>query len=107
MKFRIVYTKKALDDIDGIYNYISEVLNEPAIAKKLIKAILQSIRTLEENPNRHHLCDEEELRAQNIRLMPVKNYLVAYMPDTENKTVNIIRVFYGRRDISKQLNDTE
>ncbi len=106
MRFRINYTKKALADLDGIYDYIAFTLNEPVIAEKLISSILQSVRTLEEMPNRHRLCDEEVLRNQNIRIMPVKNYIIAYTPDDKAGTVSIIRVLYGGRDISKQLNDT-
>lgn len=105
MKFRINYTNKALSDLDGIYDYISFTLKEPSIAENLIKCILQSVRSLEEMPNRHRLCDEEVLRNQNIRIMPVKNYIIAYVADDKKKTVSVLRVMYGGRDISKQLHD--
>ena len=38
--------------------------------------------------------------------MPVDNYLVFYIPQTEEKTVTVIRVMYGRRDIDAQLKRT-
>lgn len=49
--------------------------------------------------------DEEPLKSQGLRIMPVKNYLVAYIPKEDEHTVYIIRIMYGGRDISKQLND--
>lgn len=105
MKYKINYTKSALDDLDAIYDYIAFSLKEPSIAENLISCILQSARTLEEMPNRHRICDEEVLQKQNIRIMPVKNYIIVYIPDEEKKTVTILRVMYGGRDISKQLDN--
>lgn len=36
MKWTIAYTKKALDELEGIYDYIANSLIEPNIAKSLI-----------------------------------------------------------------------
>ena len=36
--------------------------------------------------------------------MPVDHYLVFYIPSHELKTVHIVRVLYGGRDIEQQLN---
>ena len=107
MNWKIAYTKKALQDIDGIYEYISKVLHEPAIAQKLVTLIMKEIKGLETLPMRHHLFDEEPLKSQGLRIMPVKNYLVAYIPKEDEHTVYIIRIMYGGRDISKQLNDVD
>lgn len=105
MNWKISYTQKALQDLDGIYEYISKVLVEPVIAKRLVTLIMKEIRELESLPMRHHLFDEEPLKSQGLRIMPVKNYLVAYIPKEADHTVYIIRIMYGGRDISKQLND--
>ena len=35
--------------------------------------------------------------------MPVDNYLVFYIPDHQVKTVTVLRVMYGGRDIDSQL----
>ena len=106
MKYKINYTKSALTDLDGIYDYIAFSLKEPSIAENLIHTVLQSVRTLEQMPNRHHLCNEDILRSRNVRIMPVKNYIVAYSTDEQNGVVSIIRILYGGQDISKQLKDT-
>ncbi|GEN32108.1 plasmid stabilization system protein ParE [Cerasibacillus quisquiliarum] len=39
--------------------------------------------------------------------MPVDNFVVLYIPKTEIKTVTIIRVMYGRRNIEKQLQNID
>lgn len=107
MNWKISYTQKALQDLDGIYEYISKVLVEPVIAKRLVTLMMKEIRELKSLPMRHHLFDEEPLKSQGLRIMPVKNYLVAYIPKEDEHTVYIIRIMYGGRDISKQLNDID
>ncbi|MBQ8401784.1 MAG: type II toxin-antitoxin system RelE/ParE family toxin [Clostridia bacterium] len=54
-------------------------------------------------PGRFRLYDKEPWRSRGLRIMPVDNYLVFYIPDTENETVSIIRIMYGGRDIDAQL----
>ena len=54
-------------------------------------------------PERYHLDDKEPWKERNLRIMPVGNYLVFYIPRSEEKTVTVIRVMYGRRDIDAQL----
>ena len=36
-------------------------------------------------------------------MMPVDHYLVFYIPDTAAKTVTVLRVIYGGRDMDAQL----
>ncbi len=107
MIWKIVYARNALSDLDGIYEYISNVLMEPGIAKSLTSHITEEIRGLNQMPHRHHLAEQESLRVRGIRIMSVKKYLVLYLPCDEDKTVQILRIIYGGRDISKQLIETE
>ena len=107
MIWKVEYTKRALSDLDAIYDYIANVLLEPGIAKSLVSLIMKSVRSLDQMPNRHHLAEQESLRQQGVRIMPVKNYLIIYQPCEEEKSVRIIRIIYGGRDISKQLIESE
>ena len=40
-----------------------------------------------------------------MRVMPVDNYLVFYIPDEETAVVTIIRVMYAGRDVDEQLQE--
>ena len=55
-------------------------------------------------PERFSVFEKEPWKSRNLRVMPVDNYLVFYIPDKLTKTVNILRVMYGGRDTEKQLN---
>lgn len=107
MNWKIFYAKKALRELDEIYDYISDVLLAPKAARSLFELISTEIRSLSQMPMRNGLCDESPWREVGIRKMTVKNYLIFYRPDEENHTVYILKIIYGGRDISKHLTDIE
>ena len=43
-------------------------------------------------------------KSRGLRVLPVDNYLVLYIPDNDKKVVTILRVMYAGRDIDNQLN---
>lgn len=43
------------------------------------------------------------LRERNMRIMPVRNYLVFYVLTHNNLIVTVMRIMYGGRDIDRQL----
>ncbi len=56
-------------------------------------------------PERFRSYDKEPWQSRGLRIMPVDNYCVFYIPDQEKQVVTIIRVMYGKRDIDSQLNN--
>ncbi len=104
MKYSVVLSPEALNDIDGIYSYIAVALCEKEIAAKMIRQIENSILSLGEMPKRFKLYDEEPWRSRGLHVMNVKKYLVFYIPDDNTQTVNVLRVIYGSRDIDNELN---
>ena len=47
--------------------------------------------------------DKDPWKSRNLRVLPVDNYCVFYIPDNNNGTVTVIRVIYGGRNIEEQL----
>ena len=105
MIWRVDYAEAARQDLRDVLDYISNVLLEPMTAAKQVTRIMDAMDSLENMPMRHRLYDNEPWRSKGLRIMPVDNYIVLYLPDESKKTVSIIRVIYGRRDIDRQLND--
>jgi len=70
-------------------------------------AFLKAIRALDEMPLRHQRYQDEPWNSQGVRYVPVDNYLVFYLLNEKQSTVNIIRIMYKGRDIRAQLNDAE
>lgn len=104
MKWKIYYTADADQDLQDIYDYIADTLLEPVTAVKQTTRIMDATDTLENMPFRHRLYDREPWRTQGLRVLPVDNYLIFYLPNESNNTVAVIRIMYGERDIDKHLN---
>lgn len=103
----IVYTEKARQDLHSIHDYIAYELLAPDTARRMTERIMRDIRTLESMPERNALYKEEPWHSQGLRFLPVKNYLVFYVIGHGPDTVFIVRIMYGGRDISRQLEDSE
>ena len=107
MIFHVAYSAEARQDLRDIYEYIACELLVPETAAGQTERIMKAIRSLEQMPMRHRLYEEEPWHSQGLRVLPVDNYLVFYLPDENSATVNIIRIMYGGRDIDKQLNEIQ
>ena len=59
---------------------------------------------LNQMPERFLRYEKEPWHSRGLRIIPVDNYCVFYIPDAGNAVVTIIRVMYGGRDIDTQLN---
>lgn len=107
MKYEVVTTAQAVADLRAVFEYIAYELLAGENAIKQLDRLEEAILSLGEMPERYHLYDKEPWRERNLRIMPVDNYLVFYIPQDDDKTVTIIRVMYGRRDIDAQLKQTK
>ena len=105
MIFDVSYSAEARQDLRDIYEYIAYELLVPETAARQAERIMKAARSLEQIPMRYRLYEREPWHSQGLRVLPVDNYLVFYLPDETNATVSIIRSMYGGRDIENQLND--
>lgn len=106
MTWEIQYSEEAKQDLRAIIQYISYDLGEPGVARNLARNIMAEIAKLDDMPMRYRLFEEEPWCSQGLRVFAVKNYLVFYCPQEENRTVYIVRILYGGRDIRNQLKET-
>ena len=105
MIFDVSYSAEARQDLRDIYEYIAYELLVPETAARQAERIMKAARSLEQIPMRYRLYEGEPWHSQGLRVLPVDNYLVFYLPDETSATVSILRIMYGGRDIEKQLND--
>lgn len=103
MKWTVNYTNAAEQDLRSIYEYIANTLCTPDTAKNLTRQIMDEILSLDEMPNRYARYDKEPWKDRGLRFFSVKNYVVFYLTNEKTKTIYIIRIMYGGRDIEKQL----
>ncbi|NLL17840.1 MAG: type II toxin-antitoxin system RelE/ParE family toxin [Clostridia bacterium] len=106
MSYKIIYTKESEQDLINIYRYIAMDLLAPETAKKQIDRLLNAIQGLNKLPFRYRLYQNEPWHSKGLRVLPVDKYLVFYTVIEEEKTVAIVRIMYGGRNIDLQLSNT-
>ena len=103
MSYEVALTPEAKHDLREIYRYIAVELQSEQNANGQLDRLEENILKPDEMPERFRVYDREPWRSRNLRVMPVDNYLVFYVPDHQVKTVTVLRVMYGGRDIDAQL----
>ena len=100
-EYRIRYSTSAVEDLGGIKHYILFEWQDSVIARKLIEAICNEIRKLNQLPRRFPIVESSPWKERNVHRMIVKNHIVFYNIDDENLIINILRVFSCRQDLDK------
>ena len=105
MNYEVVLSAQAEMDLRGIYEYIAFTLLAPENAIGQLKRMEEAIFSLEQYPLRYKAYEKEPWHSRGLRVLPIDNYVVLYIPNEETKVVTVIRVMYGGRDIRKELNE--
>ncbi len=105
MSYSVYYTKQAEEDLRDIYEYIAYTLLVPETAKNLVGKIMKEVSELNEMPLRFPLYKNEPWKSKGLRCFSVGNYMIFYLPIEDKNIVSVIRIMYGGRDVSKQLEE--
>ena len=104
-KYTVKITTQAQEQLQEIVNYISCTLQAPGTAKEMLDTLEKEILSLDQLPNRVPLTEEEPWHSQGIHKLSIKNYLVYFWIDEEEKKVQILGVVYARADQRHQLSN--
>lgn len=107
MKFEVELAEKADRDLRNIFFYIAVDLNAPENAERQINRLWDAILSLDELPERYRRYEDEPWYSRGMRVLPIDNFVILYIPYLEEKVVRIVTVMYGGRDISEQLKKIE
>jgi toxin ParE1/3/4 len=97
--YQVIYSPEALDDIRKIYSYIALELQASETALKQVNRIRKEIRSLDFMPMRYAIVDWEPWKSMQMHKLPIDNYIVFYLADSNLHTVTIIRIVYGGQDM--------
>lgn len=107
MNYQVTLTKQAQADLREIFKYIAVDLQSVQNAAGQLERLEKAIASLNQMPERFRVYDKAKWRERNLRIMPVDNYLVFYIPSHDKEAVTVMRVMYGGRDIDRQLKNME
>jgi len=98
-------TVVAETDILSVVKYIAEELKAPKAANNLLDEIEKHEVILGKTPYIYPRVPDEFLAKKGLRFVVIKNYLMFYSVDEDNKLVSVIRFLYGRRDWKNLLQE--
>ncbi|MCL2165068.1 MAG: type II toxin-antitoxin system RelE/ParE family toxin [Oscillospiraceae bacterium] len=105
MIYEVQLTDEAKLDLRGIYEYIAYSLLEPMIAKIVKNRIVSGLKPLDKIPERYPIYQEEPWKNRGLRRINIGNYSGFFL--IAEKSVRVIRILYGGRDIRTILNESE
>ena len=99
--YKIHYLPLALDDLKSIIKYISDELESPRAADKLIQNIDKGVLKIADNPFWCHVYVPFAKLKYEYRVLNIDNYSLFYT--VESGKIEIHRVLYSKRDIMRIL----
>jgi plasmid stabilization system protein ParE len=96
--YYVKITDTAEEYILSSVKYIADVLKAPMAANNLLDEIKKHEAILENTPEIFPHVPNEYLASIGFRFTRVKNYLIFYSVNEDEKTVDVHRVLYGHRD---------
>ena len=103
VSYTVTLSAQAKEDMLEIFRYITFGLCAVENAAALLDRIEQRILGLSQMPERFRRYDRPPWYERGVRMMPVENYCVFYVPHRASKTVTVLRVLYAGRDIATLL----
>ena len=97
----VSYSPKAKQDLQEIKKYFEHELKSPSLAKRILQAITQRIRTLESYPKSGRKLSALINMETDYRFIGCKGYLAFYRVFDNN--VYIVRIIHSKRDYVTML----
>ena len=102
-RYSVKVTRRALADMNAIYEHIAVRLQAPETALRQYDRIAAAIESLCSFPGCNPLIDVQPELGLGMRRMLVDNYSVIYVVHEETATV--LRVLYSSSDLIARLRD--
>ena len=103
MVYRVTFSEQASDDLDRIIRYICYDLSNPSAASRFYVAVNDKLDLLRGNPYIYPLYHDDKLNALGYRFIIIGNYLLFFLIDNDSAAVSIVRILYGKRNVSSIL----
>lgn len=102
-RYKRIVSELAHEDIRNIIAYMKDVLCAPEAAADFADEVQQCYTRLKSNPFMYAMCKDERLAKEGYRKALIKNYVLVFKVNEEQKVVNIYRFFYGAEDYPNKI----
>lgn len=103
MKYKIIRTEKANEQLRDIIYYIADDSGSVDIALDYLEKIESAINLLKDFPYSGSIPQYSILRKQGYRILIVERHLVFYKVNDNERVVTIYAIMDGRREYKKLI----
>lgn len=103
MNYDFQLTYQANEDLDEIVRYISVELANKKAAIDFLTTVEEVIQEACLFPESGLLVENDFLPDTGIRKKPIGHYHLYYLPKHDDKTIVVLRIIYGKRDLNALL----
>lgn len=103
MKFTVIVSEEALEDIQAVFRFIAEVECLPITARRWVDSIETAIKNLDYMPYRYPRYELQIAEIAELQKLVVGRYLVLYTVDEFKHQVSVLRVISAQRDVAAVL----
>ena len=91
MNYKVELSEQADSDLRGIFEYIAFELQSPENASGQLDRLEEQILSLDIMPERYRKYENEPWKSRGLRVLPVDNYVIFYIPDSIRMTIAAFR----------------
>lgn len=105
--YKLEYLRIAIDDMNNIVYYVSNKLNNRVAAINLATEFIKEANNLLTFPygNSEYIpINQTKLKYRRTK---IKNFLMFYTINEDNKTITIVRVLHQKQSINKLFSDNK
>jgi len=103
MRYTVVLTDTAKQDLRDIAFWIAEQSKDVAIAKRFVNELREECHRLDLFPNSGVLPKDRILKSLGYRFAAHKEYLIFYQVDEEKSEVYIMAIFNAKKDYMRVM----
>ena len=85
MIYEVEVSQQADSDLREIFEYIAFELQSPINASGQLDRLEKQILSLNTMPERYRRYEKEPWKSRGLRVLPVDNYVVLYIPDCDTR----------------------
>ncbi len=103
MKYAVVITDTAKQDLREIAMWIAKQSKDIEIAKRFVNELRERCQELYKFPSTGSFPRDHVLKSMGYRFVTHKEYLIFYLIDEENKIVNVMAIFNAKKDYMRVM----
>ena len=103
MKYRIIITNTAKNDLKDISFWIADRAGDTMAGMQFISDLQERCKRLESHPDIGAYPNDHHLKSLGYRFLTFKDYLIFYTVSKESQAVYLMAVFNSRKDYMREL----